>query len=182
VSGCARMPERSAFIRCRRLEGFGLIACLLACACVPLPRGDSPDDVAVAGAPATAGRGASGSNAAGSSTAGAGCDQVASASPTSYPDSGPCDDSAPLRVSAGANTLGHYAVTCESQAPGRPGCKGLPSDTWGRCVLRRCPSTETYPLGCIVHLPHENPFYPGGPQTCECSDAFDAEPSWLCPL
>lgn len=27
-----------------------------------------------------------------------------------------------------------------------------------------------YPLGCTVFLPEENPFYPGGPQTCDCDD------------
>ncbi len=38
-----------------------------------------------------------------------------------------------------------------------------------------------YPVGCTVYLPTDNPFYPGGPQTCAC-DGSISPPTWICPV
>jgi hypothetical protein len=38
-----------------------------------------------------------------------------------------------------------------------------------------------YPLDCTVYLPVENPYYPGGPQSCGCWAINDSQsPQWTC--
>jgi hypothetical protein len=43
------------------------------------------------------------------------------------------------------------------------------------------PQGVSYPVGCTVFLPVENPYYPGGAQPCECSDFASPSPVWSCP-
>lgn len=113
----------------------------------------------------------------------AGCEKTDSPFVTAYPDSGPCDDSEPIRAATGADAMGHYAVTCEPQPLDQPGCKGVPNDSWARCALRRCEAKVSYPEGCSVFLPHENPYYPGSPQSCRCMLVPGSDKlSWVCPI
>ena len=101
-----------------------------------------------------------------------------------FPEDGPCDDSEPARVAAGAVPPHRYAVTCDARSLDEPGCKGLPNDIWGRCALRRCEAQVSYPAGCRVYLPSENPNFAGTPQECTCSPSpFPGEPAqWTCGL
>ena len=39
-----------------------------------------------------------------------------------------------------------------------------------------------YPVGCTVYLPTENPYYPGGPQSCSCGVFVGGAPTWSCPI
>jgi hypothetical protein len=87
-------------------------------------------------------------------------------------------------VSPGVDTTNRYAVTCESQPLDAPGCKGVPNDIWGPDTMRRCEGTVSYPEGCVVYLPSENPYYAGTQQRCTCErfppNADTA--SWGCPI
>ena len=68
-------------------------------------------------------------------------------------------------------------------------CDPLPSGSSGGCGAPGISifswhgggvdTSLSYPVGCVVRLPTENPYYPGGPQDCQC----DADTlSWLCPI
>jgi hypothetical protein len=103
--------------------------------------------------------------------------------PRNYPDAGECDDSEPARVDEGKAIKQGYAVTCDSQALDAGGCEGLPNDIWGRCSLRRCEAKRSYPEGCIVWLPTQNPYYPGSAQNCTCMPSTSShELRWSCGL
>jgi hypothetical protein len=112
------------------------------------------------------------------------CGTVDSPFATRYPEDGPCDDSAPVRSASWQGHRGAYVVTCDSAPTAAHGCKGIPNDVWGRCSLRRCESTETYPEGCTVYMPTENPYYPGSPQACSCQvvPGTSEPPRWTCGL
>ena len=104
-----------------------------------------------------------------------------------FPDAGPCDDSRIIRIAAGEappkDVLGQYALTCDAVTPGSEACVGLPNDIWGACALRRCASTESYPRGCMVYLPTQNPYYPGPGQACDCTNVpGETQLRWLCGL
>ena len=76
-------------------------------------------------------------------------------------------------------------VSCPSASPGAPpsrACTGIPKDPWAGPGATAS-SGGTYPVGCRVTYPHENPYYPGSPQTCDCEQIrADAPPEWVCPL
>jgi hypothetical protein len=148
-------------------------AILLASACVPVPRGEGPS-------PAGRGSGAGG----GLPEVDAGCEARESVFVTAFPADGPCDDTEPVQVSMPSEAKGRYAVTCEPQPLDQRGCKGVPNDSWGRCVLRHCEGKVSYPEGCTVYLPHENPYYPGSPQQCTCMPlpGVTDVSQWMCPI
>jgi hypothetical protein len=67
-------------------------------------------------------------------------------------------------------------------------CSPVPVDTPNTCVdpnMTKDPSLR-FPVGCTVHLPYENQYYPcSGGQPCTCektpfSDKPDAGPVWIC--
>lgn len=72
--------------------------------------------------------------------------------------------------------------TCEPLPEGGMyGC-GRPPAMWGWDGSVDDP-TLMYPEGCTVYLPVENPFYPGGPQSCLCEAWMpDRTPAWSCPV
>jgi hypothetical protein len=39
-----------------------------------------------------------------------------------------------------------------------------------------------YPVGCSVYLPTQNPYYPGGAQSCTCTSIVGMQASWICPI
>ena len=59
------------------------------------------------------------------------------------------------------------------------GCGGPLPMLWG-WDGRGIASGVVYPLECMVYLPVENPYYPGGPQACSCTQLGDQPPQWLC--
>lgn len=169
-------------MRPKYIETIAALLTSLLSACIQTPPRESSSS---AGAPAEINGPNQNQNLGGGPgyVADAGCAKNDSPFVTSFPDSGPCDDSPVLRIGAGVDTHGRYAVSCDSQAPEMPGCQGIPNDLWGRCVLRRCESTESYPEGCAVQLPHENPYYPGSPQACVCMRVSPDMPlNWTCGL
>ena len=102
-------------------------------------------------------------------------------------DSGGCTNTPP---DAGANSCSFSlplpckpCIACAPLPPGDTGGCGPPDISifsWhgggGDTSLR-------YPVGCTVYLPTENPYYPGGPQSCDCAtEPPDAGPFWECPI
>jgi hypothetical protein len=72
--------------------------------------------------------------------------------------------------------------TCEPLPAGSTDGCGPPPAMWGWDGSVADP-TLMYPVGCTVYLPVENPFYPGGPQTCSCEAWMpDEGPAWTCGL
>ena len=60
------------------------------------------------------------------------------------------------------------------------GCASPLPTLWGWDGSGIAPGVS-YPLECMVYLPVENPYYPGGPQPCSCSAFTDgAPPQWTC--
>jgi hypothetical protein len=105
--------------------------------------------------------------------------------PRKFPDSGPCDESTPIRTSPDAGqAICRYTVSCDPQPLAKRGCDGLPNDVWGANALRRCAARVRYPVGCVVTLPTANPYYAGHAQACSCSDLLSQTdaPHWLCGL
>jgi hypothetical protein len=63
------------------------------------------------------------------------------------------------------------------------GCRGIPADPWGGAGTKPSATDSVYPPGCRVTFPHENPYYPGSPQTCDCQTISPTmPPQWVCPL
>jgi len=69
--------------------------------------------------------------------------------------------------------------TCDPLPPGSSGgCGSVPKPFgWDGGT----PNSSRYPQGCIVYLPVENPFYPGGPQSCNCEEFPGQGLTWICP-
>jgi hypothetical protein len=70
--------------------------------------------------------------------------------------------------------------TCDPVPPGGDaGCGGPLPKLWG-FDGSGIPGGVSYPVGCTVLLPVENPYYPGGPQGCQCSTFAMPSPGWTC--
>jgi hypothetical protein len=62
-------------------------------------------------------------------------------------------------------------------------CTGNPADPWGGPDAKPSATDSSYPVGCRITYPHENPYYPGSPQTCDCQQITPAtSATWVCPL
>jgi len=74
------------------------------------------------------------------------------------------------------NAPAHATYSCEPQDGGVEGCPPYDSpDAAG----------PIYPKGCVITLPFCPAFFPGSPQTCNCSDFPNVDGStrltWVCP-
>jgi hypothetical protein len=106
-------------------------------------------------------------------------------SPVTFPVDGACDASEPRKIGQIGDPLPEgagYFVTCDSQPlTAAASCVGLPNDIFGACSLRRCEATHSYPQGCRLLLPSENPSYAGAPQVCDCIwDEWVGKVWWSC--
>jgi hypothetical protein len=172
------MPHRFAY----RLSFLGLcIASLTAHACreerpfaiVSTFDGATTTDPGTGGSPGTGGTQPAGTDA--DTTAGDGGPEVDGATPAG-PD-------------------GSRAHSCPNwPLPAAPcfTCDPLPADVPGGCGAplpmlwgwdgSGVPEGRRYPLGCIVLLPVENPFYRGTAQACDCADVISSGVTWQCGL
>lgn len=72
--------------------------------------------------------------------------------------------------------------TCDPVPPGgAAGCGGPLPKLWGYDGSG-IPEGVSYPVGCTVLLPVENPFYAGSAQPCDCSAFAMPSPGWSCGL
>ena len=73
--------------------------------------------------------------------------------------------------------------TCDPLPAGAGGGCGAPlPKLWG-WDGGGIPDGVQYPVGCGVALPVENPYYPGGPQTCTCvGNVPGGDIGWICPI
>lgn len=97
---------------------------------------------------------------------------------------GPCDDRDPEHVADLTRVpLGTYAIDCDPQPLDAAGCKGIPTDIWSRCAHDQCAARHSYPEGCNLVLPSQNPNYPGPGQGCACMRSFGSDQvMWTCGL
>jgi hypothetical protein len=96
-----------------------------------------------------------------------------------YPDGGA--DALP-EWDGGSADAGVPTYSCAAMPAGTPNtCGEAPRSLFG-WTNPMAPTTDRYALGCTVVLPVENPYSPGPRQSCECSTAVSATPSWLCAL
>lgn len=89
------------------------------------------------------------------------------------------DDDAPsFRCGPGAASCPE-GESCPTVALGAGGCENLP----GLFEHEPIEVDVGRVVGCVVSMPYENPFYPGQPQSCTCTEEPPpSAPHWLCPL
>lgn len=95
-------------------------------------------------------------------------------------DAGSVDGSAVHACPVGLPLPKAACFTCDPvPAGGDAGCGGPLPSLWG-FDGSGIPEGVSYPVGCTVFLPVENPFYRGSAQTCDCSTFATQSPSWSC--
>ncbi len=72
--------------------------------------------------------------------------------------------------------------TCDPVPPGGAAGCGAPLPKLFGWDGSGIPEGVSYPVGCTVLLPVQNPFYPGSAQPCDCITFATPSPSWSCGL
>jgi hypothetical protein len=112
------------------------------------------------------------------------------------PENGGARDASPQILQVDAQFVGGCRVGLPLQSAPCFTCEPLPADSHNVGCSGPLPSlwgfdggtsasapVISYPLECMVYLPVENPYYPGGPQFCSCMQFNDTTtPQWLCPI
>ncbi len=147
----------------RAVTVLGLLA-VLSCERTSLRSGVSPGDARAAGGFSETGSGGVGGSA--NNAIGGNCiNEAFDAGPNS------CSYSLPLPCEP--------CINCAPLPPGDDGGCAAPDisifDWHGGGVDK----SLRYPLGCVVYVPTQDPYYPGGPQTCSCITGLTT-PTWVC--
>ena len=93
---------------------------------------------------------------------------------------GPEPDQPRFLCGSGAGDFCPKGSMCPEVPLGAGGCEDFP----GLFGHPKVTVQTGRPVGCVLLLPYENPYYPGSPQDCSCEkdDLTGNLPRWLCGL